>query len=51
MTDVFILAEAERLLKQMKLDVALAKNILAAVYEPPHNPWELFNTVMSAFGH
>ena len=51
LTDVFILAEAERLLKQMKLDVALAKNILAAVYEPPHNPWELFNTVMSAFGH
>ena len=51
LTDAFILAEAERLLKQMKLDVALAKNILAAVYEPPHNPWELFNTVMSAFDH
>lgn len=51
LTDAFILAEAERLLKQMKLDVALAKNILAAVYEPPHNPFELFNTVMTAFGH
>lgn len=51
LTDVFILAEAERLLKQMKLDVALAKNILAAVYEPPHNPWELFNVFMSALGH
>lgn len=50
LTDVFILAEAERLLKQMKLDVALAPKILAAVYEPPHNPFELFNTVMSAFG-
>ena len=51
LTDAFILAEAERLLKQMKLDVALAKNILAAVSQPPHNPWELFNVVMSALGH
>lgn len=51
LTDVFILAEAERLLKQMKLDAALAKNILAAVSQPPHNPWEMFNTVMATLGH
>ena len=51
LTDAFILAEAERLLKQMKLDVALAKNISAAVSQPPNNPWELFNVVMSAPGH
>lgn len=51
LTDAFILAEAERLLKQMKLDVALAKNISAAVSQPPNNPWELFNVVMSALGH
>lgn len=51
LTDAFILAEAERLLKKMKLDVALAKNILAAVSPPPHNPWELFNVVMAALGH
>lgn len=50
LTDVFMRAEAERLLKQMKLDVALAPKILATVSQPPHNPFELFNTVMSAFG-
>lgn len=51
LTDAFILAEAERLLKQMKLDASIAKNILAAVSQPPNNPWELFNLVMSALGH
>ena len=49
-TDAAILAEATRLLKKMKLDVALANNILAAVSQPPNNPWEMFNAVMSAFG-
>ena len=48
LTDAFIFAEAERLLKQVKMDTALAPKILAAVSEPPHNPWELFNVVMDA---
>ena len=51
MTDAAILAEATRLLKKMKLDVALAGNILAAVSHPPDNPWEMFNAVMAALGH
>ena len=50
-TDVAILAEATRLLKKLKLDVALADNILAAVSQPPNNPWKMFNAVMSALGH
>ncbi len=45
-----ILAEATRLLKKMKLNVALAGNILAAVSQPPNNPWEMFNAVMAALG-
>lgn len=49
-TDVFILGEASRLLKEMKLNVAFSQNILAVVSQPPDNPWELFNVVMSAFG-
>ena len=32
-------------------DASLAKNILAAVSQPPNNPLELFNLVMSALGH
>lgn len=50
-TDVAILNEANRLLKKMKMDVDLANNILAAVSQPPDNPWEMFNAVMSAIGH
>lgn len=50
-TDVAILAEATRLLKQMKLDVSLSNNILAAVSQPQNNPWEMFNAVMSALRH
>lgn len=51
MTNDAILAEATRLLKKMKLDVALAGNILAAVSQPPNNPWEMVNAVMAAFNH
>ena len=50
MTNGAILAEAIRLLKKMKMDVALADRILAAVSQPPNNPWEMFNAVMSALG-
>ena len=48
MTNDAILAEATRLLKQMKLDASLGGNILAAVSEPQNSPWEMFNAVMSA---
>ena len=51
MTNAAILAEATRLLKKMKMDVALADNILSAVSQPPNNPWEMFNAVMAALGH
>ena len=50
MSNGAILAEAIRLLKKMKMDVALADRILAAVSQPPNNPWEMFNAVMSALG-
>ena len=51
MTNDAIHAEATRLLKKMKLDVALSGNILAAVSQQPNNPWEMFNVVMAALGH
>ncbi len=50
MTNGAILAEAIRLLKKMKMDVALADRILSAVSQPPNNPWEMFNAVMAALG-
>ena len=51
LSDVYVFSEAERLLKKMKLDVALAQGILAAVSQPPNNPWEMFNAVMEALDH
>ena len=47
MSDAAVLEEATRLLKKMKMDVALAEKILTAVKEPQDNPWKLFNAVMS----
>ena len=46
-SDAAIRTEATRLLKKMKMDVALAEKILAAVKEPQDNPWKLFNDVLS----
>lgn len=51
MTSDAIYAEAKRLLKKTKLDVALAGSILAAVSCPQNNPWEMFNAVVAALGH
>ena len=47
MSDEAIHNEATRLLKKMKMDVALADKILVVVKEPQDNPWKLFNAVMS----
>lgn len=47
MSDAAVLEEATRLLKKMKMDVALAPKILAAVHEPQNNPWKMFNAFMS----
>ena len=46
-SDAAIRTEASRLLKKMKMDVALAEKILAAVKEPQDNPWKLFNDILS----
>ena len=51
LTDAAILAEATKLLKKMKMDVTLADKILAAVSQPPNNPWEMFNIVISALNY
>ena len=50
MTDAAILAEVTRQIKKMKMDVAHVGKILAAVSQPPDNPWEMFNAVMAALG-
>ena len=50
-TEESILNEINRLLKKMKMDLALTNNILAAVSQPPNNPWEMFNAVMATLGH
>ncbi len=50
LSDAAIFDKVRLLLKKMKLDVALADKIVAAVSQPQDNPWEMFNAVMSAIG-
>ena len=50
LSDAAIFDKVRLLLKKMKLDVALAHKIVAAVSQPQDNPWEMFNAVMSAIG-